>query len=229
MNCVKMGKFILRVNIAKFATENAEILKEDETVKKNSGKQPWKQEPFIPAQQQFDHSTGVNKSVLNGGASFADLFREKVHETGGASTSLGDDCGKTIWVSNDVKAFHYLHGTTLIGRTVDLMTLMKMDRILWEEGHEGIEIHYVGGLSLLLRFKGQEGATEFHLKHDVWKKWFSVLDMWEGKTLPYERVAWLNVYGVPLHLEDNKVLDNIAKQFGVPVQPAQLSIDDGDL
>ncbi|MFS7889063.1 hypothetical protein Hanom_Chr00s000003g01602471 [Helianthus anomalus] len=88
-----------------------------------------------------------------------------------------------------------------------------MDRSLWEEGFEGVEIHYVGGLTLLLKFKEHEEATGFLLNQDLWKK----------------RVAWLNVFRVPLHLADNSVLNNIAKEFGVIVQPAQLFIDDGDL
>ncbi|KAF5804385.1 hypothetical protein HanRHA438_Chr05g0205911 [Helianthus annuus] len=80
---------------------------------------------------------------------------------------------------------------------------------------------------LLLKFNEQEEASDFLLNQEVWKRWFS--DMWEGQTLPYERVAWLKLFGVPLHLADNSVFNNIAKEFGVIVQPAQLSIDDGDL
>ncbi|KAM0033462.1 hypothetical protein Hdeb2414_s0016g00486431 [Helianthus debilis subsp. tardiflorus] len=132
-------------------------------------------------------------------------------------------------ISEEVSAFHYVHGCALIGRTVDINILNKMDRILWEGGYVGVTIHYVGGLSLLLSFKDKEAAANFLLLQEVWRQWFTVLDMWERQTLAFERVAWLNVFGVPLHLADNSVFNEVASQFGMLVKPAQLSIDDDDL
>ncbi|MFS7947051.1 hypothetical protein Hanom_Chr06g00543481 [Helianthus anomalus] len=104
-----------------------------------------------------------------------------------------------------------------------------MDKVLWEGGYSGMVIHYIGRLNLMLCNKDHAAALEFILLKDVWKQWFSVLDMWEGQTLAFERVAWLNVFGVPLHLAGNSVFNDIASQFGTVVKPAQLSIDDDDL
>ncbi|KAJ0669111.1 hypothetical protein HanPI659440_Chr17g0697311 [Helianthus annuus] len=222
MNGVKMGRFILKINIAKFAIENNGIM--DVDANHSTPAAPGGSETG----NQFQHSRPDSNSFRqNGGRSFADLFKDKGKSI---DQNRSEVCSvKTINVPDDVRAFHYLYGRALVGRSVDLNSLTKMDRSLWEEGFNGVEIHYVGGLSLLLQFNEPGEATNFLLNQELWKKWFSVLDMWEGQTLPYERVAWLNVAGVPLHLGYNSVFDNIAKEFSLIVQSAQLSIDDGDL
>ncbi|KAF5769330.1 hypothetical protein HanRHA438_Chr14g0657581 [Helianthus annuus] len=41
---------------------------------------------------------------------------------------------------------------------------------------------------------------------EIWSPWFSRLDPWRGQTLPLERVAWLKMSGIPLHLFDSEDL-----------------------
>ncbi|KAJ0488357.1 hypothetical protein HanHA300_Chr12g0432011 [Helianthus annuus] len=172
---------------------------------------------------------GGNQRVLQKeGISYADLFKGRGNTKGEFSSISDSFIDKTISVPEEVSAFRFLHGSALVGRSVDINSLNKMDSLLWEGGFGGV-IHYVGGLLLLLSFKDHEAAAEFLLKQEVWKKWFSALDLWEGQTLAFERVAWLNVFGVPLHLADNSVFNDIGRQFGTVVKPAQLSIDDDDL
>ncbi|KAJ0594275.1 putative RNA recognition motif domain, nucleotide-binding alpha-beta plait domain superfamily [Helianthus annuus] len=221
MNGIKMGKCILRVNIAKFAAENAGVLEESEQHKKKDHR------PSV--KQSQSHVAGNSKFWHNGGISFADMLSKKGQGSGGLSVCKEENTERTIKISEEVKAFHFLYGRALIGRTIDLSILTKMDRNLSEVGFGGMEIHYVGGLSLMLKFENEKEASDFLLNQEVWQRWFSVLDMWEGQTLPFERVAWLNIFGVPLHLADNVVFNSIAKEFGAIVQPAHLSIDDGDL
>ncbi|MFS7955163.1 hypothetical protein Hanom_Chr07g00639411 [Helianthus anomalus] len=59
--------------------------------------------------------------------------------------------------------------------------------------------------------------------------WFSSLDIWAGKSVQYERVAWLKFHGVPLHLAENKVFDDMAGLFGKVIHKYQLSLMDKDL
>ncbi|KAJ0666024.1 putative RNA recognition motif domain, nucleotide-binding alpha-beta plait domain superfamily [Helianthus annuus] len=229
MNGVKMGKFILKVNIAKFAVENAGLFEGgDPSLNKNRpvsmGREHCQQDI---SQQKWagENSRGFQKE----GRSFVDLFKGKGTDNRGASTSNDPCSGKSLTISEDVKAFQFLHGRALVGRTVNIDILNKLDRILWEGGFSGVVIHYVGGLSLLVSFKDNEAAADFLSKKDVWRQWFSVLDLWEGQTLAFERIAWLNIFGVPLHLADNIVFNDIASQFGTVVKHAQLSVDDDDL
>ncbi|MFS7975056.1 hypothetical protein Hanom_Chr10g00875991 [Helianthus anomalus] len=52
---------------------------------------------------------------------------------------------------------------------------------------------------------------------------------YRGQSLPYERIAWLKIQGVPLHVLSNKVLDDIGSRFGKIIQQAQHNSGDGDL
>ncbi|MFS7947967.1 putative RNA-binding domain superfamily [Helianthus anomalus] len=51
----------------------------------------------------------------------------------------------------------------------------------------------------------------------------------EDATLAYERLAWIKFHGVPLHLAENKVFDDVASLFGNVVKGSQLSLNDWDL
>ncbi|MFS8014104.1 hypothetical protein Hanom_Chr15g01340701 [Helianthus anomalus] len=49
-----------------------------------------------------------------------------------------------------------------------------MDKVLAAEGWAGLEILYVGGLSLMIKFKEEEDASRFVLEPNVWRSWFSM-------------------------------------------------------
>ncbi|KAJ0555727.1 hypothetical protein HanRHA438_Chr07g0293971 [Helianthus annuus] len=81
----------------------------------------------------------------------------------------------------------------------------------------------------MLVFHEDDEAEEFLEAKDLWKGWFSNLDLWAGQSLAYERIAWLKFFGVPLHLAENKVFDSVAELFGKVLHKSQLSPDDRDL
>ncbi|KAJ0570912.1 putative RNA recognition motif domain, nucleotide-binding alpha-beta plait domain superfamily [Helianthus annuus] len=214
MNGVKMGKFILKINIAKFASENAGFFEDEGISKTNNRKENIGKEHSNMENNHQKWPGGNDRVFQKEGLSFAELFKGKGKDVGSSAPSNEFPKGKTISIQEDVNALHFLHGSALIGRSVDINILNKMDRILWEEGFVGVAIHYVGGLSLLLSFKDHEAAGEFLGKQEIWKKWFSTLDLWEGQSLAFERVAWLNVMGVPLHLADYSVYNEMLGNLG---------------
>ncbi|KAI3785527.1 hypothetical protein L1987_44646 [Smallanthus sonchifolius] len=56
-------------------------------------------------------------------------------------------------------------------------------------------------------FSSSHCANKFlyDYKH-IWKAWFSNLTIWEGQFLDFERIAWLHVLGLPLHLWERVLL-----------------------
>ncbi|MFS8008158.1 hypothetical protein Hanom_Chr14g01269401 [Helianthus anomalus] len=72
-------------------------------------------------------------------------------------------------------------------------------------------------------------ASDFVLNVDLRKEWFDSLDVWSGQTLAYKRIAWLKSHGVPLHLAENKVYNDVAAMFGKVIRGSQLSSSDWDL
>ncbi|KAM0000807.1 hypothetical protein Hdeb2414_s0406g00887081 [Helianthus debilis subsp. tardiflorus] len=53
--------------------------------------------------------------------------------------------------------------------------------------------------------------------------------MWLGQPLPYKRIAWVNILGVPPHLVSSSVFDLIGSKYGKIVQPSKFSETDRDL
>ncbi|KAM0007560.1 hypothetical protein Hdeb2414_s0138g00810031 [Helianthus debilis subsp. tardiflorus] len=49
---------------------------------------------------------------------------------------------------------------------------------------------------------------------EVWNPWFTRLDPWSGQTLPLERVAWLKLCGIPLHLFEYDIMAQVGDKFG---------------
>ncbi|MFS7950856.1 hypothetical protein Hanom_Chr07g00588121 [Helianthus anomalus] len=157
---------------------------------------------------------------------------------------------KEVAVHPETSAFFDLHGRSSIGRTKDLDSLINLRVFLMEAGISGFKLHYLGGFHLLLAFKDEIVAADFLLVTNLWRDWFSSLDLlvhsslfrltrlgldtilhdlWSGQSLAFERIAWIKFQGVPLHLAKKKVFDDVACLFGKVVKCSQFSSRDWDL
>ncbi|MFS7934851.1 hypothetical protein Hanom_Chr05g00396491 [Helianthus anomalus] len=121
---------------------------------------------------------------------------------------------RSIVVPDKLIAFNELRGRAVVGRTVDLETLVDFDKLLRIAKTVLENLQYLGGLSILITFGDEAGATSFLNLKKVWEPWFTKLDVWDGQSLSLERVIWLKVSGVPLHLFDPEVLEMVGGIFG---------------
>ncbi|KAJ0763682.1 putative RNA-binding domain superfamily [Helianthus annuus] len=203
---IKMGDFRLKVNVARFAAEN-------------SGGQV--EQPVLKHKER-----GVSNQASGGVFNLRDArsYREAVGATkamAGPSSvqaaSLEEGIRvreKSIVVPDRMGAFKDLVGMALVGRTVDLETLVDFDKLLRIAKFPVANLQYLGGLSLLISFHDADSAKLFMDAKEVWGPWFSKLDYWSGQSLPLERVAWLKLCGIPLHLLDPVVLGLVGEAFG---------------
>ncbi|KAJ0765939.1 hypothetical protein HanPI659440_Chr08g0309531 [Helianthus annuus] len=139
------------------------------------------------------------------------------------------DNEKVLIIPNNVSVFKDLEGKAVVGRMVSLDMLVSLKKLLAVSGTTYSSIHYIGGLSILLNFDNDTTAGNFVCNHDLWKDWFSQLDVWQGQSLPYERIAWLKVFGVPLNIAVEDVFSMIGKKFGKVVHVAGLNREYDDL
>ncbi|MFS7923165.1 hypothetical protein Hanom_Chr03g00257461 [Helianthus anomalus] len=51
--------------------------------------------------------------------------------------------------------------------------------------------------------------------------WFNSVDIWKGQSVAFERIAWLNIHGVPLHLSGNEIFDSVGRCFGKVIHTSQ--------
>ncbi|MFS8017655.1 hypothetical protein Hanom_Chr15g01383001 [Helianthus anomalus] len=121
---------------------------------------------------------------------------------------------KFIVVPDMADAFKELKGLAVVGRTVNLETLVDLDRLLRIAKVAYFRIQFLGGLSILMSFFNAEKVSSFMESKSVWGPWFSNLDVWSGQPLHLEKVAWLKLMGLPLHLLEPDVLGLIGASFG---------------
>ncbi|KAM0024592.1 hypothetical protein Hdeb2414_s0022g00617571 [Helianthus debilis subsp. tardiflorus] len=117
----------------------------------------------------------------------------------------------------------------MVGRTVDLATLVDFDRLLKIAGTIYSKIQYLVGLSILISFYDEIAADKFLNSRNIWGPWFSKLAAWGGQSFPLERVAWLRVHGIPLHLLELDVLKMVGELFSKVLYVPNLIEEDKDL
>ncbi|KAF5809681.1 putative RNA recognition motif domain, nucleotide-binding alpha-beta plait domain superfamily [Helianthus annuus] len=218
---VKMGDFKLKVNIARYAVENSGSDDRPE-VMKNSHK----------ASGQ-DHSGRVFN--LRGARSYSDVVGKSCAAGGfglvpDVPKSVGlQDSRKYVVVPDRAGALRSLFGVAFIGRTVDLETLVDFDKLIAIAIIPVANFQYLGGLSLLISFHDGDSARKFFDSKGIWGLWFSKLDPWSGQTLPFERMAWLRLNEIPLHLYDPEVMTLVGEIFGKVLHVPKVVEDDADL
>ncbi|PWA61274.1 RNA-directed DNA polymerase, eukaryota [Artemisia annua] len=202
---IRMDAYKLWFNIARFVLEDGEI---------NTNR-----EKHIPSKAFNSNSNdGVGQPEANTGPvdTGARSFRDML-------------VGRSINIDSQVNAFSTLHGRALVARMVNVDALKHIYVILDNMGHAAISVQYLGGLDVLLSFEDAAKAVLVHGTAITMKEHFSAITFWEGQCFSFERLAWLKIQGVPLHLSTNEVFDMVGRLFGTIVHKANRAENDRDL
>ncbi|KAJ0765803.1 hypothetical protein HanPI659440_Chr08g0307801 [Helianthus annuus] len=90
-------------------------------------------------------------------------------------------------------------------------------------------VQYVGGMYVLVSFSRVEEVERFLVLSKEKGEMFHSTEKWIGQSLPFERIAWLKVQGIPLHLLDNSVINQVGERFGKIVHGDLHDDKDADL
>ncbi|KAL9997067.1 putative RNA recognition motif domain, nucleotide-binding alpha-beta plait domain superfamily [Helianthus debilis subsp. tardiflorus] len=222
LNGTKMGGHKLIANLVRFAKENATVdggKKEGGRGKEKIHERPAQKIPDITFASSFQNGNG---------RLFSDLFANKSTTPVelGKSAKSAEVC---IEIADETSAFKDLIGIALVRRCKDLTILRNLNKYLYVTRYKGVSLSYMGSLSMFIRFADEELCSKFLLDHQIWKDWFRSLDPWECQSFPFERIAWVRVSGVPMHLADNDVINNIAEHFGLIVHGSKMEAGDDNL
>ncbi|MFS7996883.1 hypothetical protein Hanom_Chr12g01135141 [Helianthus anomalus] len=197
MKGLKMGTFKLRINVARFAAENnsfqhSRMVSKVQNVSRNQSSGP----------------SGLDKGNLRFGSRDVRSYSNVVGNPFGAGdSSSGPSSGsknndvKNIVVPDRTAAFSELYDVAVVGRAVDLETLVDLDKLLRIAKSSFSNIHYLGG---------------FIYPHFIHRQRIG-------------SVAWLNLYGIPLHLLESEVLVNIGELFGKVMHSPKGLVEDRNL
>ncbi|KAJ0764965.1 putative RNA recognition motif domain, nucleotide-binding alpha-beta plait domain superfamily [Helianthus annuus] len=200
LSSIRLGEYKLKVNVARF------VLEEGEVNDRRSFFPPKNERPEKKFNAEEGNRRQANQNTFHANAmSFKEAFS-------GASR------GKSIEVEDSVCAFESLHGRSLVLKVCSLEVLQRVKRLLEEMKLGEGEVRYLGGFLILVTFRSKEHA-KMALEELVGRpELFCSVVVWEGQDLPFERVAWLKVYGIPLSLLAIKVFDSIGAFFGSVVK-----------
>ncbi|KAD5961359.1 hypothetical protein E3N88_12832 [Mikania micrantha] len=215
LNRVVIGNLKVSVNLAKFD--------KDGSMKVYQYKQP----TFVPhsgmkgMEQQWvndKQQTWANNFTSNG-RSFKDVILISRIQTTKKEIHLNSFRPQALAVWGN---------SVVIGRTKDFQSLCCLGEwVLKINGYRGLR--YLGGLYVMIQFKDQLHANKLISETNTWEDWFSKLYVWEGKSIPYERIAWLKVYGVPPMLWDPIVINQLGGKMGKLLLKSEASLQDQNL
>ncbi|KAJ0692373.1 hypothetical protein HanPI659440_Chr15g0585171 [Helianthus annuus] len=132
-------------------------------------------------------------------------------------------------LDDDTNAFCDLHGKALVMRLVNLDALRSVNKILNNMILGGGRIQYIGGLMILVSCFDKAMVENVRLEAISMPHIFSSVTLWTGQSFCYERLVWIKVQGIPLHLLNNEVVDRIGSMLGTVVHKANIGSADGDL
>ncbi|KAI3712974.1 hypothetical protein L1987_71544 [Smallanthus sonchifolius] len=93
-----------------------------------------------------------------------------------------------------------------------------------------VELRYLWGMKVMITFGSSVGARKFlHANKDVHERLFKNLQLWDGQLIPFDRIAWVRIHGVPVQLWEGKTFDRIGKMFGKVVESSEVSFETGNL
>ncbi|KAL4563770.1 hypothetical protein LXL04_027815 [Taraxacum kok-saghyz] len=150
-----------------------------------------KLEANCPRHPKRNVSVGARRPVPvipRGGKSFAEAAK------GVAETNLTP----TVNLEGVPEIRRWADKSVLVGEVRNLDTLCNFPSLLDLEGYDVLEVKYVGGLHVAVKFKSERNAANFKANKCIWMKWFVWVDLLEKAKPTENRVAWVKIVGVPM-------------------------------
>ncbi|KAK1429620.1 hypothetical protein QVD17_11834 [Tagetes erecta] len=195
---VKMNNLVLSVNLAKHVKEESQ----------NSASIPLPQKSSPVSVPTYPRSSG--------GVSYAQMVKP-TQVTQNTDTLIKFD-------SSDSVASRHWAVSSVVGRAIDLQKLNSMSSFFADFSSPPPIIRYIGGLFVLVSFPNPQNVKSFMEKEAIWKSQFTKVEPWSGQSLPYERIAFVNIHGVPVSLWDKSTFDVIASHCGRIIQPSKADL-----
>ncbi|KAJ0694769.1 putative RNA recognition motif domain, nucleotide-binding alpha-beta plait domain superfamily [Helianthus annuus] len=204
---IKMGEYRLKVNVARFVLEDGEI---------NDSRPKTHYQPRKKDQPNVYSGAGIRQPQQEGSFSYKDAF-------------FGANPARLVEVDDDFQAFDDEIGRAVLVRVSSIHVLKNIVCILKEMGLAEGKIRNLGGFTLMVSFKTKEHAVMAKVELLGRPDQFSSAVIWEGQEVDYDRVAWLRIYGIPVNVMGNSVIEDVGRLFGMVVKSAQLDADVEDV
>ncbi|GJR80795.1 RNA-directed DNA polymerase, eukaryota [Tanacetum coccineum] len=136
-----------------------------------------------------------------------------------ASVHKGINSNHTLIVSihsmvlDDSHIVHRDLSYHVIGEAKQFMSIQKLPTILSKEGFPNVKLTYLGGLWVMMESSSLITKEKF-LQHVGVVSWFNSLSNAQPDFVSKERIVWVDIEGVPLHLWSHSTFTKIDSKWG---------------
>lgn len=210
---IRMGDYRLWCNVARFVLEDSEINNNNREKGNTSN--------------ETKHNQHAGENLREGKFS---IFRDGKHSFKEKLVGIQKDESsyKSVRIDNNVNDLNGVNGRALVARMIDLDALKNIEIILNDICPSLGRVQYFG-LDVLITLDDAETALAVRDAARSILGRFSKISIWEGQTFGFERLAWLKIKGIPLHLLSNEVINAVGGVFGKVVHGANRAESDRDL
>ncbi|GJZ38689.1 RNA-directed DNA polymerase, eukaryota [Tanacetum coccineum] len=100
-----------------------------------------------------------------------------------------------------------------MGRVKDINSIPNLRILLAKEGFKHVKLSYLGGLWVLIELDN-EGSKQKFLDHVGVNSWFCTLLNAYNDFVSDERVVWVDIEGIPLHVWSRETFAKIGNKWG---------------
>nr|GEV21967.1 RNA-directed DNA polymerase, eukaryota [Tanacetum cinerariifolium] len=113
----------------------------------------------------------------------------------------------------------------LLGKVKEFASLPNLKMVLAKEGYTSLDLKYMGGLWVMIKFQEEETINKFHTSLST-GSWFSQIIQANYDFDVEERVMWIDVEGVPWKWWSRNTFNRIASRWSSLLNGEEL--EDGD-
>ncbi|GJR02333.1 RNA-directed DNA polymerase, eukaryota [Tanacetum coccineum] len=174
----------------------------------------------------FVVNSGSNTRKTNFVAKSGSISRSKGNPTPKVILkSNGMDKEDNLYVGKAKQSTLVLDDECLVNRVLDncvmgallqFSAINNLQVILYNEGFHDVRIVYLGGLWVMIELNSSKSKAKF-LEHVGVASWFSKLCNAQADFVAKERIAWVDIEGIPLNAWSRLTFQKIASKWGTLV------------
>ncbi|CAH1416400.1 unnamed protein product [Lactuca virosa] len=132
---------------------------------------------------------------------------------------LGPPLPIPVTLHHEPATHSWLRKISLVGEAASLDHLGHLPKLLLAKGETCVEVKFIGGLMVLMLFDHSVAAKEFMVSEHRWKDYLKWVRWGDKVETHEERVAWVRIMGLPLHLWGQRNFRIITEGFGKTIAP----------
>ncbi|GKF04264.1 nucleotide-binding alpha-beta plait domain-containing protein [Tanacetum coccineum] len=116
--------------------------------------------------------------------------------------------------------------TCLLGKVKSFEIFQNITSSLLADGLQDCVVYYIGGLSILLEWPTESAANDILDKSkNILQNWMEDVQKWDKELEQPERLAWIQLEGLPMHAWSVGSVESLTKSFGRIIEVDNINLN----